>query len=170
MTIDEVFKKKFAQFKRHAMRLSGFDSFSSDDIVQDAIYATLHYITHLGGEFESEAHLINFIHHRIRYAARPKGRGRDNIYGTVTYVDEYTQSPTEAPVVGGIKLSEVLSTINVRSSSHKGASIDPHKTKELREIFTMEVKGYSREEIARRFNTHPQDVTNRINKFRRKCK
>lgn len=170
-TFGRVFTQKYQKFYRHALGVSKWDTFNSHDILQDASESMLLYILR-GAEFENEDHLINTFHLKIQRRGKVSNmRGNwANRYEDVMYVDEYPYDPTLPPPQEQIKLSDVISCINVKKSSHKGAGIDIKKSIELRRIINLEVMGFTRQEIADKTGLSVGQVTEKINRYRRKIR
>lgn len=169
----KVFQSKYQKFYRHALGASRYNEIDAKDSLQNAAESMVMYILR-GAEFEDEDHLINSFHRKIQWSAtRPTGRGRDNRHD-VMYVDEYTYHPLVSQSHAELTLQDIMGSIVVHKSHNTWGkttvSIDWKKTHELRRIFKMEIEGFSRKEIADAFNTTPQKITDRINRYRRKIK
>lgn len=168
----DAFKRDYRKFYDFACRYCRNESYLADDIIQDSGEKVLLYLLR-GGEIEDPT---RFFYKTISLRAKTvmtqrKVRGREGDIAAVQYSDALPDFQAEDSYnPDKFSKADFLGAIVVRKSSHKDAGIDLRKTQELRTIFRMEIEGYTREEIADVMDTTPQNITERINRYRRKLK
>lgn len=161
------FKQNYGAFRNYALKYCGSRSYLADDILQDVAESIVLFIIRGGRIDNIDAFVYSTIKLRQRDATS-RVVGSEKNPEPIVFVGQYTYHPlSDGYNPDKTTQADLLGAIVVRTEGH---GIDLRKTQELRDIFRMEIDGYTRKEIANRYNTTPQKITDKINRYRRKVK
>lgn len=161
------FESNYNTYRNYALRYCGSRTYLADDILQDVGESIVLYILRGGNIDNIDAFIYSTIKLRQRDATT-RVVGREKNPEPILFVEQYTYQPlSEDYNPDKLQRADLLGAIVVRTQGH---GVDLRKTQELRDIFRMEIDGYTRQEIADRYNTTPQKITDKINRYRRKIK